>query len=95
MKYGYREIKKINASDIRSLCIKKNWYTNGTTEEYEMLLNYGFSHRTITTDELVEMATLILEYSEAEYIRDYEITSIMYELNEACYSYFEEVQEEK
>lgn len=91
MKYGYREVKKIDEVKVRRLCIEKNWFTNGTNEEYNELLNYGFSNQEITTDELVEMATLILEHSEAEYIRDYEITSIMYELNEACYSYFEEV----
>ena len=87
MKYGYREVKKISADKIRGLCIAKNWYTNGTEEEYNELLQYGFSNMDITTDELVEMATLIKEYSDT----DCEITSIMYELNaECCYSYFEE-----
>ena len=87
MKYGYREVKKICADKIRGLCIAKNWYTNGTEEEYNELLQYGFSNMDITTDELVEMATLIKEYSDT----DCEITSVMYELNaECCYSYFEE-----
>ena len=87
MKYGYREVKKISADKIRGLCIAKNWYTNGTEEEYNELLQYGFSNMDITTDELVEMATLIKEYSDT----DCEITSVMYELNAACcYSYFEE-----
>lgn len=86
MKYGYKEVRKIEASAIRKLCIKHDWFTRGTNEEYELLLNYGFSHQEITVDELVEMAELILEYSDT----DYELTSIMFELNEICYSYFEE-----
>ena len=87
MKYGYREVKKISAEKIRGLCISQDWYTNGTEEEYKELLQYGFSDMEITTDELVEMATLIKEHSDT----DHEITSIMFELNaECCYSYFEE-----
>lgn len=87
MKYGYREVRKIEASEIRKLCIKHDWFNRGTNEEYELLLNYGFSHKEITVDELVEMATLILEHSDT----DYELTSVMFELNEVCHSYFEEI----
>lgn len=86
MKYGYKEIRKIDAAKIRGLCIKHDWFTNGTNEEYGVLLQYGFSGKEITTDELVEMAELILEHSDT----DYEITSVMYELNQICYTYFEE-----
>lgn len=86
MKYGYKEIRKISADKIRGLCIKHNWFTCGTNEEYGVLLDYGFSDKEITTDELVEMAELILEHSDT----DYEITSVMYELNKICYTYFEE-----
>ena len=87
MKYGYKEVRKISADKIRALCISKDWFTNGTNEEYDVLLQYGFSDMEITTDELVEMAELILEHSDT----DYEIISIMYELNaECCYTYFEE-----
>lgn len=91
MKYGYREIKKIEADKIRALCIAKQWFTEGTNREYDGLLFYGLSHQTITTDELVEMATLIFEHSTQESLRDYEITSVMYELNQCCYSWFEEI----
>lgn len=86
MKYGYKEVRKIEASKIRALCIEKEWFTNGSNEEYSQLLNYGFSRQEITTDELVEMATLIKEYSDT----DYEITNIMYELARICFTYFEE-----
>lgn len=91
MKYGYREVKKIGADKIRGLCIKNNWFTHGTIEDYDRLLNYGFSGKEITTDELVEMAEMICEYSGYENIKEYDFASILYELNELCYSYFEEV----
>ncbi len=87
MKYGYKEIRKIEASKIRNLCIEKDWFTCGDNDQYGELLDYGFSGKNITSDELVEMATLIKEYSDT----DYEVTSIMYELAKICYSYFEEI----
>jgi hypothetical protein len=91
MKYGYKEIRKIDPIAIRKLCIKKDWFSNGTNAEYDELLNYGYNDKLITSDELVEMATLIFEHSPEESLRDYTITSVMYELNaECCYSYFEE-----
>lgn len=89
-KYGYTEIRKIDEVKVRKLCILKNWFTNGTNEEYAELLNYGFNEVLITSDELVEMATLIFEHSEPEYLRDYDYTSVMYELAQCCYSYFVE-----
>ena len=92
MKYGYKETRTIDACDIRKLCIEKNWFTEGTNEEYSELLNYGaYPHKNITTDDLVEMATLILEHSEKEYISDYAITDIMWSLANICHTYFEEV----
>lgn len=91
MKYGYKETRKIQADKIRALCIKNNWFTNGTEEEYNELLQYGFSDIEITSDELVEMAGLIFEYSDPKSLQDHTHTSVMFELNaECCYSYFEE-----
>ena len=58
MKYGYRETRRISAIDIRHLCIMKKWFTNGNIKEYGELLDYG-NKNNITSDELVEMATLI------------------------------------
>lgn len=83
----YKEIRKIRAENIRSLCVRKNWYTNGSIEEYKALLDYGFSEKEITVKELAEMAELILEHSAT----DYDIPSVMFELNEICNTYFVEV----
>ena len=87
MKYGYKEVRKIEGHEIRKLCIKNGWFTNGTNAKYDELVNYE-NCELITTDELVEMALLIKLHSETEY----PITSIMYELAKICYTYFEEVE---
>lgn len=86
MKYGYKETRKIEMNKIRNLCIEKGWFTCGDNDQYAELLSYGKCEN-ITSDELVEMATLIKEYSNTEY----EITSIMFELARICYSFFEEI----
>ena len=85
-KYGYKEVRRIEMSAIRKLCIAKDWFTNGDCEEYGNLLGYA-KKENITTDDLVEMAEQIKEHSNT----DYEITSIMFELAEICYTFFEEI----
>jgi hypothetical protein len=85
MKYGYKETRRIEMDKIRHLCVRKNWFNCGDVYSYDKLLNYSKCEN-ITSDELVEMAELILENSET----DYTITDIMFELAEICYSYFEE-----
>ena len=86
MKYAYEEVRKIEMGEIRNLCIKKRWFTCGDVYSYNKLLAYS-KYENITTDDLVEMAEQIKENSET----DYEITDIMFELAEICYSYFEEI----
>jgi len=61
-KYGYKEVRQINMSDLRSLCIKNNWYTKGNNEEYRNLLN--MTREEATTDVIIEIATDILDKSE-------------------------------
>lgn len=85
-KYGYSEIRKVEMHELRKLAILKNWFTNATEEEYAQYLNYANCDN-ITSDELVEMATLVKEYSNAD---DYEYTTIMFEIAQVCYTFFEE-----
>lgn len=85
-KYGYTEFRQVGICELRALAIRKNWFTNATEEEYAQYLNYANCDN-ITTDELVEMATLVMEYSNAD---DYEVTTIMFEIAQVCYTFFEE-----
>lgn len=86
-KYGYTEFRQVGICELRALAIRKNWFTSATEEEYAQFLDYANCDN-ITSDELVEMATLVLEYTPMDYA--YEVTTIMFEIAEICYSFFEE-----
>lgn len=87
----YTENRTLSASDLRSLCIRNNWYTCGTCAEYEALFNRLYDEdgcpMNLTTEKLAQIADDIMAHSE---ISDYTITTVMYELNKACAVYFEE-----
>ena len=34
-----KEIRRILPEDLRSLCIKRDWYTRGTNEDYDKLMD--------------------------------------------------------
>lgn len=87
MKYGYKEIRKISAMSLRELCIEKGWYTGGTVEEYCNLLSMT-ERENITTDDIVEIATDIIEHSTLH--TDETFTSVMWAIGDKCISYFEE-----
>jgi len=91
-KYGYKEIRTLQASALRNLCIDKNWYTNGNNEEYTFLLNMC-NNENITTDNIVEMATDIISHSID--IIDCDLTTTYYhvcfEIARICNTIFEEI----
>lgn len=98
MKYGYKEVRKLCSSDLRSLCIKENWYTGGTNDEYFNLMQMTEKDN-ITTDDIVEIATDIIEHSNVaveKYMKCDGLsfgecyTYVMYLIAEKCYVYFEE-----
>lgn len=98
MKYGYKEIRILDMSDLRALCIAEDWYTGGTNEEYANLLNMTKKNN-ITTDDIVEMATDIIEHS-SEAIKRYMdcaglshsecYTHVMFLIAERCNTFFAE-----
>ena len=99
MKYGYREVRRLGSMELRSLCIKEDWYTGGTNEEYAVLMDMA-NRENITTDDIVEMATDIYEHSESAMDRlkraaGYDIGDclkhIMFAIAERCTTCFEEI----
>lgn len=98
-KYAYREIRRIDSSTLRSLCIRENWYTGGTNAEYCNLLDMT-NKDNITTDDIVEMATDIISHS-GEAMKELKkscglsdgecYTHVMFLIAEKCYTYFEEI----
>lgn len=87
----FSEIRTLSASKLRALCIEHNWYTCGDNKEYDALFNRLYDEDGVpvhlTTQKLAEIAADIEAHSE---IRDYTITSIMFELNRACSVVFDE-----
>lgn len=98
MKYGYKENRILSASDLRALCIAEDWYTGGTNEEYANLL--GMTDKdNITTDDIVEMATDIIEHSRTAMNRYKEnagltlgecYAHVMFLIAERCITHFTE-----
>jgi len=62
--YGYKEVRTLNKNDFQNLCIKQNWCTKANNEEYHNLLNMPLSN--VTTDNVVEIATIIYSLSELD-----------------------------
>ena len=99
MKYGYKEVRRLGSMELRALCIKEDWYTGGTNEEYANLLDMA-NRENVTTDDIVEMATDIYEHSEVAMDKlkraaGYDIGEclkhIMFAIAERCTTFFEEI----
>lgn len=80
-------LKVVNSNNVRSLCVKRNLYTEGTNEEYSSMLS---KCREATTDEeLLNIGIDIWEHSNVEDITadslgEYTKTTMLYELFEEC-----------
>lgn len=89
----YIERRTLHAYDLRNLCIRKNWYTNGTNEEYWklfQLLTKDFHSAEMTTEKLVEIATNIYNHSDEDDCTDgyLSIPDILYDLARTCSTVF-------
>ena len=81
----FKEVRTVSWDEIRSLCMAKEWYTRGTCEQYSNLAGYVFDLEEVTTEDLVYIASDILEHSDTEY----DIEAILWELNRVCNTSFE------
>lgn len=80
-----KETRKLYRDDLRRLCIKNNWYTRGTCEEYEKMLTFADACDNVTTADIVKIATDIICHSDTEH----PATSICFEIARTCNSFFE------
>lgn len=88
MKYGYREVRRISAESMRGLCISKGWYTRGTSEDYRhLLVDLVDNKENITTDDIVEIATDVIEHSNTAQ----EFESVCFDIARIAITFFEEV----
>lgn len=79
-----KETRKIHSDDLRNLCIKKNWYTKGTGEEYSNLLATADGINNIETQDIVRIAQDILDHSDTAQ----PLSSICFEIAKVCHSFF-------
>lgn len=92
----YIETRTMSAYELRRLCIKNNWYTHGTNEEYMQLFAKlrDENHMAVemTTEKLVELAEDIYRHSDANDCIDgfLEIPFILYDLVKICDTTFRE-----
>jgi len=77
-----------DASMIRGLCIKENWYTDGTIQAYSNLLSYCDENRRVTEESLDFIAWDIYNHSsnfDYSYSQEENVSNIKFIiLNDAC-----------
>lgn len=79
------ETRTVSADDLRQLCIRQNWYTKGTNEDYGKLLDMAHDTVNVTAYHIADMAEDIKEHSDTEY----KVSEICFEIARICYSHFE------
>lgn len=88
-----KETRKIDAYKVRQMCIKDNYYTRGTNEDYTNLL-MNLCEMDADTYTIYIIATDIIEHSDYEKkMNEYgctleELTTYIMEnlINECCYT---------
>lgn len=83
----YKEIRTLSRSDLRTLCINHNWYTSGTTAEYENLLSLT-EKENITTEDIVLISVNIMNHSTDN---ERTLESYCFEIARTCNTFFEEI----
>lgn len=87
--------KILSPASIRSLCIEQNWYTCGTNEEYNNMLNM-IQNKRVTKNLLYRIALDIYYHSKKEtycYSCNEQIEHIMFYLNKAVNEFFTIIEE--
>lgn len=90
----YKEIRRLEASALRALCIRKDWYTRGDNDEYgHLLLDLAGNKPHLDTGGIIAIAEDIAAHSDLE--EGCTIGDIAFEVARACYVTFEPVTGEE
>lgn len=85
------ECRYISPEDLRSLCIRENWFTKGDNEAYAHLLGMcrnGSEYADLHTGLIAAMAISIQMHSDVEQSTEY-LLNIMFCIAQASTTYFE------
>ena len=63
-----KEIKRIDTDKLRSICIKNNWYTKGTTADYSNMFKMC-ERDNITVNQLYKIAKDIYEHTNVATVK--------------------------
>ena len=84
----FEEIRKINYSDLRNLCIKENWCNKMTDDQYSEMLE-EFSHiPNLSTEDIQRLAERIAVFTEFEDTGSSCLTLIMFKICRSTYTLF-------
>ena len=95
-----KEIKRIDINKLRSMCIKNNWYTAGSIEEYCNMFKMCEKDN-ITVSQLFKIAKDIYEHTDvdgayqgcsSDYSDNENILNMMTYINDCSYVFYEIVE---
>lgn len=94
------EIKRtIDSSQLHFLCVRNEWYSKGTNEDYGELFSKVFNLENVSDMDIYNIAKDILDHNNKDdYIKESGlnekqlIQSIMYEVNTICNTFFEIIE---
>ncbi|WP_206458728.1 hypothetical protein [Anaerovorax sp. IOR16] len=90
---NYKEIRKIEAIEIRGLCIRQNWYTMGSNEEYGDMLSNASKLKNVTTLDIMQIAYNFALHSELDADHTFKefMENVAFHLIRISYTYVEEI----
>lgn len=83
----FTETRTLSMSDLRNLCIKNNWYTNGNNDEYNELLT-SVKNKNITTNDIIDIANDIINHSDLNFTIE-TLENVCFEILEIAHSFIE------
>lgn len=91
-----KEVRRIDTSKLRSMCINNGWYTAGNTEDYSNM--FKMCGKSFTVNRLYQIAKDIYEHTNVDralqgcsrdYSDDENILNMMVYINDCTYVYYE------
>ncbi len=86
----------LDTTTLRKVCVENDYYTRGTSEEYDNLFKIIWDNKIVTDEQLIKVAEDIYNHSNIEKkMREYGCSdrevmdSIMFNLVNACYQLVE------
>lgn len=86
----YKQIVRLDTYEVQYLCISRDWYTSGNSEEYMALMDKVRVLELLDGDSWVAQLQDIAEDIKYHSDTDYEVEDIMTALGMKCRRWFEE-----